>query len=105
MACQCRLHLSRGSSYALHERISGKIKALSGLADDDRLRQLDQGERNTDNLSPWPSVAAIGERMNYDEFMRRTLTLTTISESRRRDLAALGQVEGTLKRSVAGCPP
>ena len=73
--------------------------------DDDRLRQLDQGERNTDNLSPWPGVAAIGERMNHDEFMRRTLTLTTISESRRRDLAALGQVEGTLKRSVAGCPP
>ena len=59
--------------------------------DDDRLRRLDQGERNTDNLSPWPGVAAIGERMNHDEFMRRTLTLTTISESRRRDLAALGQ--------------
>ena len=59
--------------------------------DDDRLRQLDQGERDTDNLSPWPGVAAIGERMNHDEFMRRTLTLTTISESRRRDLAALGQ--------------
>ena len=59
--------------------------------DDDRLRRLDQGERDTDNLSPWPGVAAIGERMNHDEFMRRTLTLTTISESRRRDLAALGQ--------------
>ena len=59
--------------------------------DDDRLRRLDQGERDTDNLSPWPGVAVIGERMNHDEFMRRTLTLTTISESRRRDLAALGQ--------------
>src|SRR5215469_8706109 len=59
--------------------------------DDDRLRQLDQGERDTDNLSPWPGVATIGEKMNHDEFMRRTLTLTTISESRRRDLTAIGQ--------------
>ena len=29
--------------------------------------------------------------MNHDEFMRRTLALTTISESRRRKLAAIGQ--------------
>ena len=28
--------------------------------DDDRLRQLDLGERDTDNLSPWPGVAAKG---------------------------------------------
>jgi hypothetical protein len=68
--------------------------------DDDRLRQLDQGERDTDNLSPWPGVAAIGERMNHDEFMRRTLTLTTISESRRRDLAALGQAYLTKIRAM-----
>ena len=68
--------------------------------DDDRLRRLDQGERDTDNLSPWPGVAAIGERMNHDEFMRRTLTLTTISESRRRDLAALGQAYLTKIRAM-----
>jgi hypothetical protein len=68
--------------------------------DDDRLRQLDQGERDTDNLSPWPGVAAIGERMNHDEFMRRTLTLTTISESRRRDLADLGQAYLTKIRAM-----
>jgi len=68
--------------------------------DDDRLRQLDQGERDTDNLSPWPGVAAIGERMNHDEFMRRTLTLTTISKSRRRGLAALGQAYLTKIRAM-----
>src|SRR6185312_7326645 len=51
--------------------------------DDERLLQLDRGERDTDNLSPWPGVAVRGERMNHDEFMRRTLTLTTIPESRR----------------------
>src|ERR1700728_3024448 len=41
--------------------------------EDERLLQLDRGERNTDNLSPWPGVAAAGEKMNHDEFMRRTL--------------------------------
>jgi hypothetical protein len=59
--------------------------------DDDRLLQLDHGERDTDNLSPWPGVAAAGERMNHDEFMRRTLELRTIPEGRRRALAAIGQ--------------
>ena len=68
--------------------------------DDDRLRQLDQGERDTDNLSPWPGVAAIGERMNHDEFMRRTLELTRISERRRRKLAAIGQAYLTKIRAM-----
>jgi len=59
--------------------------------DDDRLLQLDYGERDTDNLSPWPGVAATGERMHHDEFMRRTLELTKISESSRRRLEDIGQ--------------
>jgi len=59
--------------------------------DDERLLELDRGERNTDNLSPWPGVAAPGEKMNHDEFMRRTLALRVIPESRRRDLTAIGQ--------------
>ena len=48
--------------------------------DDERLLQLDHGERNTDNLSPWPGVARSGEKMNHDEFMRRALELTKIPE-------------------------
>jgi len=72
--------------------------ARSLYPEDDRLRQLDQGERDTDNLSPWPGVAAIGERMNHDEFMLRTLALTPISESRRRNLATIGQVYLTKTR-------
>jgi hypothetical protein len=70
--------------------------------DDDRLLQLDRGERDTDNLSPWPGVAAIGERMNHDEFMRRTLELTTISDSRRRSLVAIGQSYLTNVRAMDG---
>ena len=58
--------------------------------DDERLLQLDHGERNTDNLSPWPGVAAVGEKMNYDEFMRRTLDLITIPEVERLALVNIG---------------
>jgi hypothetical protein len=58
--------------------------------DDERLLQLDNGERNTDNLSPWPGVAAVGEKMNHDEFMRRTLELTKIPEIGRLALADIG---------------
>lgn len=66
--------------------IAGKL-----YPEDHRLRQLDQGERDTDNLSPWPGVAAIGERMNHDEFMRRTLELAEIPEGRRDNLVAIGK--------------
>jgi hypothetical protein len=59
--------------------------------DDDRLRQLDHGERDTSNLSPWPGVAEIGEKMNHDEFMRRTLELTKIESRWQRNLEAIGQ--------------
>lgn len=59
--------------------------------DDERLLELDHGERDTSNLSPWPGVAAVGERMNHDEFMRRTLALTAIPAERRRALETIGQ--------------
>ena len=70
--------------------------------DDDRLRQLDLGERDTDNLSPWPGVAAKGERMHHDEFMRRTLELTPISDSSRRQLETIGQSYLTKVRAMDG---
>jgi len=68
--------------------------------DDDRLLQLDHGERDTDNLSPWPGVAAAGERMNHDEFMRRTLELKTIPKDRRRNLATIGEAYLTKVRAM-----
>jgi len=70
--------------------------------EDDRLRQLDHGERDTDNLSPWPGVAATGERMHHDEFMRRTLDLTAISESSRRRLKGLGRSYLTKVSAIDG---
>jgi len=58
--------------------------------DDERLLQLDHGERNTDNLSPWPGVARAGEKMDHDEFMRRTFELTKIPEIGRIVLSDIG---------------
>ena len=58
--------------------------------DDERLLQLDHGERNTDNLSPWPGVARSGEKINHDEFMRRTLELAKIPEIGRIVLSDIG---------------
>ena len=58
---------------------------------DDQLHELDRGERDTDNLSPYPGVAAAGERVNHDEFMRRTLNLSAIDDNRRRRLEAIGR--------------
>ena len=65
--------------------------ALRHYPNDKKLQELDRGERNTDNLSPYPGVAEPGEKLNHEEFMRRTLTLTPIPESRRKMLEALGQ--------------
>lgn len=64
--------------------------ACSLFPDDVQLAQLNRGERHTDNLSPWPGVAASGERMNHDEFMRRTLQLAKVDPDRRRALEAIG---------------
>ena len=45
----------------------------------------------TDNLSPWPGVAERGERMNHDEYMRRTLDLSPVSSKQAAYFAAAGQ--------------
>lgn len=58
---------------------------------DELLLELDRGERNTDNLSPWPGIAAAGEKLNHDEFMRRTLGLAAIPEGRRCSLERIGE--------------
>ncbi|HEX3971545.1 MAG TPA: hypothetical protein VHX19_09480 [Stellaceae bacterium] len=58
--------------------------------DDPKLVELASEESNTDNLSPWPDVAAEGEKMNHCEFMRRVLELVPIAEDKRYRFAAAG---------------
>lgn len=65
--------------------------ACSLYPDDENLFKLDQGECDTDNLSPWPAVAAIDEKMNHDEFMRRTVGLLPIEPEKAAHFAAMGE--------------
>jgi hypothetical protein len=57
---------------------------------DKRLLELDRGERNTNNLSPCAGVVEEGEKVDHDDFMRRTLRLQPIDDTRRRKLQAVG---------------
>lgn len=43
--------------------------------DDDRLSCLYEEECDTDNLSPWPGIARMAEKIDHDEFIRRALLL------------------------------
>ena len=65
--------------------------ALRLYPEDANLHHLASEECDTSNLSPWPGVAVVGERMNHDEFMRRTLALTPIDAARQAQLEAVGQ--------------
>ena len=72
--------------------------ARARLPDDEKLAELYAGECDTDNLSPWPGVAAPGERMNHDEFMRRLLTFHRVDRDDR--LSEVGQAYLDKTRSI-----
>src|SRR5271155_5046564 len=72
--------------------------ARARLPDDPKLAELYAGECDTDNLSPWPGVAAPGERMNHDEFMRRLLAFHRVDRDDR--LSEVGQAYLDKTRSI-----
>jgi hypothetical protein len=59
--------------------------------EDLKLIELRGGECDTDNLSPYPGVAEVGERMNHDEFMRRVVELSSLDQATRRRVDDLGR--------------
>jgi hypothetical protein len=63
--------------------------------DDPKLAELWDGECETDNLSPWPGVAAPGERMNHDEFMRRLLDFHAVGRDERLTEVGLAYLDKT----------
>lgn len=65
--------------------------ALALHPHDEKLASLNAEECNTDNLSPWPGVAAAGEPMNHDEFMRRLLGLTELGGNTSKELTEIGE--------------
>ncbi len=67
---------------------------------DRKLIELRDGECDTDNLSPYPGVAEPGERMNHDEFMRRTVAMADLTPADRSKLEALGDAYLATARAV-----
>jgi hypothetical protein len=60
--------------------------------EDAQLQFLVREECATDNLSPWPGVAALNEKMNHDEFMRRVLMLSPIHREVEANIEAAGRL-------------
>jgi len=75
--------------------------ARSLYPDDGKLKQLEEEECDTHNLSPWPGVALPGEKMNHDEFMRRSLALCPLDPSMRHRIEELGQAYLATVREIA----
>jgi hypothetical protein len=59
--------------------------------DDELLKSLVREECNTDNLSPWPGVAAPHEKLDHDTFMKRTLSLSPIDPAMQSTIEAAGR--------------
>jgi hypothetical protein len=68
--------------------------------EDASLKMVEAEECDTSNLSPWPGVAENGERMNHDEFMRRTLSLMAFAPGRAARHEAIGQCYLTQTRAL-----
>ena len=62
---------------------------------DAKLAALRDGECETDNRSPWPGLAAAGERMNHDEFIRRLLEFDPVGRDERLTEAGLAYLDKT----------
>jgi hypothetical protein len=69
--------------------------------DDEQLQLLVREECDTDNLSPWPGVAAPNERLNHDVFMKRVLNLSPIDPHVQSSIEAAGQQYLSNTRQVA----
>ena len=54
---------------------------------DENLRKLYKEECHTDNLSPYPGITAIGEKINHDEFIERLLLFQPIQQEYRLEEA------------------
>ncbi len=65
--------------------------ACDFFPEDPSLQKLLGEECHTANLSPYPGVAAVGERLNHDEFMKRSLELSPIPRALRDQCRQAGQ--------------
>jgi hypothetical protein len=71
---------------------------------DEQLTQLRREECDTGNLSPWPGIAGIGEKLNHDEFIRRLLSLSVAEDERRDRFDRIGQAYLRSIRGIGDVP-
>jgi hypothetical protein len=95
-----------GAYYYFSIQFRENLECAFGMHPEDvQLKCLMREECATDNLSPWPGVAALKEKMNHDEFMRRVLKLSPthleveakIEAAGRRYLAKTREVDDNVK--------
>jgi len=55
----------------------------------ENLQKLYREECHADNLSPFPGITAVGERINHDEFLKRLLLLQTVQQERMLEKAGM----------------
>jgi hypothetical protein len=79
------LHVARAYYYFSIQFRENLEIARTVWPDDPGLSHLYREECNTDNLSPWPHVADVKERLDHDEFMRRLLALQRVEAADRLD--------------------
>jgi hypothetical protein len=58
---------------------------------DQQLIELREGECDTNNLSPYPGIAEPHEKMDHDEFMRRTIEIASLDEAVRKHVDKIGR--------------
>src|SRR6202046_2353790 len=83
-ACRAYFYFSKQFVDAVHI-------ACDLYPSDQNLISLREGECDTDNLSPYPGIAAKGEKMNHDEFMRRVVESASLDQAARERVDALGR--------------
>jgi hypothetical protein len=78
------------------------------LPEDENLKKLYREECDTDNLSPFPGITEVGERINHDEFMKRLLQIQPIQQQALLEQAGMAyllqvrQIEPSLRaKSIA----
>ena len=74
--------------------------ACAHYPDDEGLMALREGECETDNLSPYPGIAAQGERMNHNEFMRRVVAMSALDRHLAERIGKMGEAYLGKIRSV-----
>src|SRR5271166_5793202 len=88
--------------YYFSVQFVGAVGIACKLYPSDRmLMALREGELDTDNLSPYPGIAKEGERMNHDEFMLRTVAMSSLEPAAKERAATLGRTYLTQVRRLA----